>query len=138
MNRDSFNLHKDLVLMYADPAVQQYRDDYMYDHIYSSFFKDNITSYSYNEAGITLKILKTPEQNSDSIIGALQVIFTNFVLEVINRFRKEYGDYICQDVYAPGSIHQQSLGHLAFDCCYILDMTPPNSNTFVIVLKYFL
>lgn len=138
MNKDTFSLQKNLICMYNDPAVQEYRDSFMYDHIYNSFFRNNISSYSFNESGITLKINKIPGQNSQGIISSLEMIFVQFVQSVMDRFKTEYGSYVCKDVYTPGVIHQQSLGELAFNCCHILDITPPNSNEFVIVLKYFM
>lgn len=138
LNKDTFSLQKNLVRMYSDPAVQEYRDSYMYDHIYNSSFKNNISSYSFNESGITLKINKIPGQNSQGIINTLEMIFAQFVQAVMERFKTEYGSYVCRDVYTPGVVHQQSIGELAFNCCHVLDLTPPKSDDFVIVLKYFI
>lgn len=137
MNRDVFSLQKDLIYMYSDPAVQEYRDAFMYDHIYNSAFRNNITFYSYNDQGIIIKVNKIPGQDSSGIIADLEVIFSQFVLSAIDRFHDKYGSYVCRDIYTPGTIHYQSLGELAFNCCHILDITPPNSNEFVISLKYF-
>lgn len=138
MNKDTFSLQKNLVRMYSDPAVQEYRDSYMYDHIYNSSFRNNISSYSFNESGITLKINKIPGQNSQGIINTLEMNFAQFVQAVMERFKTEYGSYVCRDVYTSGVVHQQSIGELAFNCCHVLDLTPPNSDDFVIVLKYFI
>lgn len=133
---NQFELQKDLVHMYRDPRIESDRDDYMYDSIQNSSFGKDLTSYEYDGSSVTLTIGKDGRNRSDKIREELAFIFSSCVKHLID------GHPECTIKDPDSNINlgyfaNEKLFNVAKNCCTILDMSPHESNNFVINLKYY-
>lgn len=131
-----FELQKDLVHMYQDPRVESDRDDYMYDSIQNSSFGKDLTSYEYDGSNLTLKIGKDGRDRSDKIREELSFIFSSCAKHLLD----DHPEYCIKDPDTHVDlkyIASKKFFETSKKCCTILDMTPNNSDNFVINLKYY-